>query len=112
MPDDDTLPEPDADCDLCEAARITPWYHECDVCWIAECEICATPMVVWRHHGVEPPAAHLVHMHATLEAVVREHFGWEHWLDDNMRNIPDHYHAHARPQGGFFGHGLRRQLPS
>jgi hypothetical protein len=24
-----------------------------------------------------------------------------------MRNIPDHYHAHARPKGGFFGHHLR-----
>ena len=32
----------------------------------------------------------------------------EHYVDDNMRNIPDHYHAHARPTGGFFGHGYRR----
>ena len=39
-------------CDLCEAARITPWFHEDDICWIAECEICAVPMVVWRSHGV------------------------------------------------------------
>ena len=31
------------DCDLCEAARITPWFHEDDICWIAECEICAVP---------------------------------------------------------------------
>jgi len=23
-----------------------------------------------------------------------------------MRNIPDHYHAHARPKGGFFGRGF------
>jgi hypothetical protein len=29
-------------------------------------------------------------------------------VDDNMRNIPDHYHAHARPRGGFFGHGHRK----
>ena len=35
----------DDNCDLCEAARITEWFHEDDVCWIAECEICATPMV-------------------------------------------------------------------
>ena len=35
-------------CDLCEAARITPWFHEDDLCWIAECEICAVPMVVWK----------------------------------------------------------------
>jgi hypothetical protein len=31
-----------------------------------------------------------------------------HYVDDNMRNIPDHFHAHARPAGGFFGHGFRR----
>ena len=53
-------------CDLCEAARITPWYHEDDICWIAECEICATPMVVWRGHGTEPPAEELAHMHEQL----------------------------------------------
>jgi hypothetical protein len=96
------------DCDLCEAARITPWYHEDDICWIAECEICAVPMVVWRHHSVEPPAEHLEHMHRQLASVVGEHFEFEHYVDDNMRNIPDHYHAHARPKGGFFGHGLKR----
>ena len=56
-------------CDLCEAARITPWFHEDDVCWIAECEICAVPMVVWRHHGVEPPPEHLEHMHGQLAVV-------------------------------------------
>ena len=97
------------DCDLCEAARITPWFHEDDICWIAECEICAVPMVVWRFHGVEPPADHLEHMHGQLAAVVTENFEFEHYVDDNMRNIPDHYHAHARPRGGFFGHGLKRK---
>jgi len=25
-----------------------------------------------------------------------------------MRNIPDHYHAHGRPKGGFFGPRTRR----
>jgi hypothetical protein len=95
-------------CDLCEAARITPWFHEDDVCWIAECEICYVPMVVWRSHGVEPPADQLAHMHAALGRVAAETLTVEHWLDDNMRNIPDHYHAHARPRGGFFGHGYRR----
>jgi hypothetical protein len=97
------------DCDLCEAARITEWFHEDDVCWIAECEICATPMVVWRSHGNEPPAEELRHMHEQLGLVVETHFEFEHRVDDNMRNIPDHYHAHARPKNGFFGHGLRRK---
>ena len=94
------------DCDLCEAARITPWYHEDDVCWIAECEICEVPMVVWRHHGTEPPSEHMEHMHRNLARVAGDRLTVEHWVDDNMRNIPDHYHAHARPKGGFFGRGF------
>ena len=100
--------ERDDDCDLCEAARITEWFHEDDICWIAECEICAVPMVVWRGHGTTPPAEELAHMHTQLAQVVEVHFTYEHYIDDNMRNIPDHYHAHARPRGGFFGHGMRR----
>ena len=31
------------------------------------------------------------------------HFEFEHYVDDNMRNIPDHYHAHARPGAGSSG---------
>jgi len=104
-------PTPDAGCDLCEAARITEWFHEDDVCWIAECEICDVPMVVWRHHGVSPPPEHLEHMHAQLARIAAETLTVTHYVDDNMRNIPDHYHAHARPKGGFFGHGLARRTP-
>jgi len=96
-------------CDLCEAARITPWFHEDEVCWIAECEICYVPMVVWRVHGVVPPPADLAHMHRELARVAVDCLSVEHYVDDNMRNIPDHYHAHARPKGGFFGHGLKRK---
>lgn len=98
-------------CDLCEAARLTPWYHEDDLCWVAECEICAVPMVVWRTHDPRPPDDVKAALHERLGAVVAEHFGFEHYVDDHMRNIPDHYHAHARPKGGFFGHGLARRTP-
>lgn len=94
----------DADCPLCEAARITPWHHEDDVCWIADCEICATPMVVWRGHGTQPPAEEREHMLDQLARVAEANLG-AHWVDGNMRNIPDHFHAHARPEGGFFGPG-------
>jgi hypothetical protein len=90
------------DCMLCRAERITPWYHEDDVCWIAECDICAVPMVVWRSHGVAPPSSDRDHMLTRLRDVARAHVG-AHWIDDHMRNIPDHWHAHARPDGGFFG---------
>ena len=94
-------------CLLCAAERITPWYHEDDVCWVADCEICATPMVVWRWHGTDPPPEHRAHMESELTRVGNEVFG-EIYLDGHMRNIPDHFHAHARPEGGFFGHGFRR----
>jgi len=97
-----------ADCDLCRAARITPWYHEDDLCWIAECDLCEVPMVVWRFHGVQPPPAHLSHMQAQLRAVATARLG-KFWIDDHMRNIPDHYHAHARPRGGFFGYDAPRR---
>ena len=90
------------DCMLCRAEHITPWYHEDEVCWIAECEICETPMVVWRQHGVHPPEEHLSHMLGHLKSVAQRQIG-DHWLDRHMRNIPDHWHAHARPAGGFFG---------
>jgi hypothetical protein len=50
-------------------------------------------------------------MMGRLAAVADEVFDG-HYVDDNMRNIPDHYHAHARPQGGFFGHGFRRDRPA
>ena len=62
-------------CELCEAARLTTWYHEDDVCWIADCEICSVPMVVWRHHGTEPPVADLDHMRAELGRVADDVLG-------------------------------------
>ena len=62
----------------------------------------------WRFHGTEPPSDHLAHMHTELGRVAGETLTVDHYVDDNMRNIPDHYHAHARPKGGFFGHGFRR----
>jgi hypothetical protein len=92
---------------LCAAERITPWYHEDDVCWIADCEICATPMVVWRWHGIDPSDGDRQHMLARLAAVAARVFDG-HYVDGHMRNIPGHFHAHARPAGGFFGHGFRR----
>jgi len=89
-------------CELCEAARITPWYYEDDLCWVAECEICAVPMVVWRQHGTSPSPEELAVMHARLREVAETHFGTI-YIDDHMRNIPTHYHAHGRPEGGFWG---------
>lgn len=107
MPTDD--PPTDPVCELCDAARTTEWFHDDDLCWVAECESCFVPMVVWKQHDPDPPEEIRVELLNTLTAVVARHFEMECWIDDNMRSIPHHYHAHARPRGGFFGHGLRRR---
>jgi hypothetical protein len=100
----------DDTCLLCRAERITPWYHEDDVCWVADCSLCATPMVVWRWHGVEPSEADRQHMVERLGMAAATVFDG-HYPDGNMRNLPDHFPMHARPEGGFFGHGFRRATP-
>ena len=84
-------------CALCEAAHTTPWHAEDDVCWVADCELCGVPMVVWREHGTAPPPDDVAHMLALLERVADGRFGRGGWvLDRVMRQIPDHFHAHAR----------------
>lgn len=89
-------------CELCEAARFTHWYFEDETCWIADCEVCAVPMVVWKKHGTEPSDAEVEHMHAQLMAAGHTRFGDEAFeLDGIMRTIPDHWHAHARDADWF-----------
>jgi hypothetical protein len=54
-------------------------------------------MVVWRRHGVEPPPEELELMLTSLGRVADEVLGEGNWsLDTHMRQIPDHFHAHAR----------------
>ena len=82
---------------------MTPWHHEDDVCWIADCESCDVPVVVWREHGAEPDDAALEHMLTTLTAVADRVLGEGEWrLDRVMRQIPDHFHAHARKIPAWF----------
>ncbi len=89
-----------AGCDLCEAARLTPWHAEDDRCWVADCEVCGVPMVVWKRHGAQPPDGEVAHMVAVLDQVADARFGPGRWsLDRVMRQIPGHFHAHARPHG-------------
>ncbi len=89
------------DCLLCRAERMTAWHLEDEVCWVADCVVCATPMVVWRTHGIPDP--HLeAELLARLERVAAARYGEEgYWIDRVRRRLPDHWHAHARPAGGF-----------
>jgi hypothetical protein len=85
------------ECELCEAARYTHWYHEDDLCWVADCEVCSVPMVVWNCHGAEPSVDQVDAMLAVLAAVAAERFGDAGFeIDRTMRQVPEHFHAHAR----------------
>jgi hypothetical protein len=101
--------DPGDACELCEAAPLTERFLDDELCWIAECESCAVPMVVWRRHDPSPPADVVAELHARLASAVVSHFDGEFWIDDRLRSIPMHYHAHARPKGAFTGPGLRRR---
>jgi hypothetical protein len=89
-------------CLLCDAERLTEWHYEDDDCWVGDCVVCMTPMVVWRTHGL-PDARTEAALLAHLERVAGERYGDEgFYVDGERRRIPDHWHAHARPAGGFF----------
>ena len=90
-------------CLLCEAARITPWHYEDEHCWIADCEVCDVPMVVWTGHGPTPPEEIVAHMIARLTEVADQVLGdTPYRVDQVMRQIPDHFHAHARTSSWWF----------
>ena len=87
---------------------MTQWHHEDDICWIADCEVCDIPMVVWKQHGTAPPDAEIDHMMEALSRVAAAVFADTEWsIDRNMRQIPDHFHAHARDKDWY----LRRFQP-
>ena len=59
-------------------------------------------MVVWRWHGLPEPDLEAALLDR-LERIAAERYGADgYWVDPERRRIPDHWHAHARPAGGFF----------
>lgn len=91
--------EHNPNCELCEAARFTHWYFEDDLCWVADCEVCSVPMVVWKEHGSQPDEVLVQMMLERLSMVAAERFGVNNFeIDRNMRQIPTHFHAHARDE--------------
>ena len=90
------------ECLLCTAERLTAWHYEDDACWVTDCVVCMTPMVVWRTHGLPDPEVEAVLL-AHLARIAAARYGEDgFYFDGERRRIPDHWHAHARPAGGFF----------
>src|SRR5437588_4733090 len=88
-------------CQLCDADRVTDWHFEDEECWVADCIVCGTPMIVWRIHGLPSEDLEQVLL-ARLREVAGARYPGGFWIDGERRRIPDHWHAHARPEGGFF----------
>lgn len=94
------FPPTDPACELCQADRFTHWYAVTDDGWIADCEVCSVPMLVWWDHGPDAPEDARERLIAELTKVADERFGPEKWfLDTTMRQVPEHFHAHARDHG-------------
>jgi hypothetical protein len=94
------VPPADPGCELCLADRFTHWYAETADGWVADCEVCSVPMVVWWDHGPAPPGEVRERLLAALSAAADDRFGAGQWqLDTTMRQVPNHFHAHARDQG-------------
>ena len=75
-------------CLLCDAERVTDWHFEDEDCWVADCIVCATPMIVWRTHGL-PEAQLEARLLLRLERVAAARYGDEgYWVDGERRRIP------------------------
>jgi hypothetical protein len=91
-----------SECMLCDAERLTELYYEDEDVWVTDCVVCMTPMAVWHVHGL-PGAEVEGRLLNHLERIAAGRYGADgYYLDLERRRIPDHWHAHARPAGGFF----------
>ncbi len=96
-----------AACELCELAPTTTWYAEHIEPFrfvILDCDSCDVPMAVLGAHRAQISAAEGAVMQAALAQIADRKYprGW--YFDDHMRQIPDHYHLHARPYPAWWPH--------
>ncbi|MEW6272135.1 MAG: hypothetical protein AB1689_22870 [Thermodesulfobacteriota bacterium] len=88
-----------ARCELCELARTTRWYaqfFEPFAFTILDCDSCDVPMAVLGEHRSTIGTHEREVMERALRAVAEMHGLGELFFDDRMRQIPEHYHLHAR----------------
>ena len=88
------------DCELCELTRTTAWYAEFEEpvrFTILDCDSCDVPMAVIGEHKKSLTDAESEVVRRELASIADKKYpqGWVY--DDNMRQIPEHYHIHARP---------------
>ena len=87
-------------CELCRLVRSTRWYaefHEPLRFTVLDCDSCDVPMAVLGAHRATATVDEKAYMTAALRTVVDALGLGDVTFDDHMRQIPDHYHVHARP---------------
>ena len=88
-----------ARCELCELARTTRWFaqfFEPFPFTLLECDSCDVPMAVLGEHRATVNESERAVMERALRLVAETLELGELHFDDRMRQIPDHYHLHAR----------------
>jgi hypothetical protein len=94
-----------SDCLLCNAERVTDWHLEDEDCWVADCMVCMTPMIVWRAHGL-PDAKMEAALLGRLERIAAARYGEEgYYIDGERRRIPT---TGMRTHGRRVGSSTRR----
>lgn len=91
----------DGRCELCELVRSTRWFAQVFEPFpftLLECDSCDVPMAVLGEHRATVSEAERRVMAKALAWVADAHDLGEITFDDRMRQIPDHYHLHARPR--------------
>jgi hypothetical protein len=97
--------DPDKGCELCRLVRSTRWYAEFFdplPFTVLDCDSCDVPMAVLGEHRSAVTEAEKAVMSEALAVVGRALGLGELFFDDRMRQIPDHYHLHARPRPGWW----------
>lgn len=94
-------PAREESCELCRLVRSTRWYaqfFEPLPFTVLDCDSCDTPMAVLGEHRREVSPDEKDLMVRALRLVADSLGLGEVAIDDQMRQIPDHYHVHARPR--------------
>lgn len=91
-------------CELCELREYTQQYcrfvHPFRFA-ILDCDSCGTPMAVLGEHRAAAAENERAFMIEALSLVARARYGAGGFMIDAvMRQIPDHFHIHARPLPG------------
>lgn len=81
-------------CPLCQKEKITKWYYEDDLFWVADCKTCKVPMIVLKRHSVRLTQEEWDRLEVIFKELEKSGISGAH--DYRRRAIPNHWHIHIR----------------